>query len=156
MSAHFRELFLYDEWANREVICELRKLESPSARAIELLAHILSAQHLWLERLGKQPQSYPVWPNWDLAECEKQVATLSDLWGQYVQESPKEAASYKNTAGESWRSEAEDVLMHVIMHSAYHRGQIAIVVRQAGFTPAYTDYIHGVRKGFVPGVAAGG
>ena len=32
--------------------------------------------------------------------------------------------------------------MHVIMHSAYHRGQIAADVRAAGLTPAYTDFIH--------------
>jgi uncharacterized damage-inducible protein DinB len=37
--------------------------------------------------------------------------------------------------------------MHVIMHSAYHRGQIAAEVRAAGLTPAYTDFIQSVRQG---------
>ena len=40
-----------------------------------------------------------------------------------------------------------DILTHVTMHSAYHRGQIAADVRVAGFTPAYTDFIHAVRTG---------
>jgi uncharacterized damage-inducible protein DinB len=35
------------------------------------------------------------------------------------------------------------------MHSTYHRGQIAAAMRQAGATPAYTDFIHAVRQGFV-------
>jgi uncharacterized damage-inducible protein DinB len=39
--------------------------------------------------------------------------------------------------------------MHVIMHSAYHRGQIAADTRAAGFTPAYTDFIHAIRNEFV-------
>ena len=39
----------------------------------------------------------------------------------------------------------EDVLLHVVMHSVYHRGQIATEVRAAGHTPAYTDYIQAVR-----------
>jgi uncharacterized damage-inducible protein DinB len=39
--------------------------------------------------------------------------------------------------------------MQVIMHSAYHRGQIASDMRAAGFTPAYTDFIHAIRQGFV-------
>jgi len=39
--------------------------------------------------------------------------------------------------------------MHVIMHSAYHRGQIATDMRAAGLTPAYTDFIHSIRRGFV-------
>jgi uncharacterized damage-inducible protein DinB len=35
------------------------------------------------------------------------------------------------------------------MHSAYHRGQAALEMRAAGIQPAYTDFIHGVRQGFV-------
>lgn len=57
--------------------------------------------------------------------------------------------TYKNTKGESWTNQTEDILMHVIVHSAYHRGQIAADVRAAGFTPAYTDFIHAVRQGLV-------
>jgi uncharacterized damage-inducible protein DinB len=37
----------------------------------------------------------------------------------------------------------------VLFHSAYHRGQIASQMRAAGFTPAYTDFIHAVREGFI-------
>jgi uncharacterized damage-inducible protein DinB len=43
----------------------------------------------------------------------------------------------------------EDVLTHVLFHSAYHRGQIALQMRASGAEPAYTDFIHAVRKGFV-------
>ena len=39
--------------------------------------------------------------------------------------------------------------MHVVMHGAYHRGQIATVVRQGGETPAYTDYVQARRTGAV-------
>jgi uncharacterized damage-inducible protein DinB len=35
------------------------------------------------------------------------------------------------------------------MHSSYHRGQIAADMRAAGVTPAFTDFIHAVRQGFV-------
>jgi len=35
------------------------------------------------------------------------------------------------------------------MHSAYHRGQIATAMRAAGYAPAYTDFIHCIRQGFV-------
>jgi uncharacterized damage-inducible protein DinB len=33
------------------------------------------------------------------------------------------------------------------MHSQYHRGQIALVLRESGAEPAYTDYIQAVRTG---------
>ena len=50
---------------------------------------------------------------------------------------------------EAYDSLVRDILTHVFMHSAYHRGQIASDMRQAGFVPAYTDFIHGVRQGLV-------
>ena len=42
-----------------------------------------------------------------------------------------------------------DILSHVLRHSHYHRGQIASAVREAGGTPAYTDFIHAVRTGLI-------
>jgi uncharacterized damage-inducible protein DinB len=35
------------------------------------------------------------------------------------------------------------------MHSAYHRGQIASLMRAGGSAPAYTDFIHAVRRGLI-------
>jgi len=43
----------------------------------------------------------------------------------------------------------EDILTHVTIHSAYHRGQIASDLRAAGQAPAYTDFIHAVRLGLI-------
>ena len=60
-----------------------------------------------------------------------------------------EAVSYKNSKGEVWSNSVQDILMHVVIHSAYHRGQIAADMRSAGHVPAYTDFIHGVRQGLL-------
>jgi uncharacterized damage-inducible protein DinB len=43
----------------------------------------------------------------------------------------------------------EEILTHLVIHSAYHRGQIASDLRAAGQEPAYTDYIHAVRQGLL-------
>ena len=56
---------------------------------------------------------------------------------------------YRNSKGEAWSNRVEDILTHVLMHSAYHRGQIALEMRAAGTEPAYTDFIHAVRQGFL-------
>jgi uncharacterized damage-inducible protein DinB len=37
----------------------------------------------------------------------------------------------------------------VLLHSAYHRGQIASFMRASGDTPAYTDFILAVRQGLI-------
>ena len=151
LTAYFRRQFAYDEWANREVLTALPVGSEASLRSVQLMAHVLSAQRLWLERLTQQPQSCPVWPQWSLEHCKQQVAEQSRLWRDYLQGrlDLSQTVSYKNTKGEPWTSTVQDILTHVVMHSAYHRGQIASHMRAGGLTPAYTDFIHCVRQGLI-------
>jgi uncharacterized damage-inducible protein DinB len=147
---HLRRQFAYDAWANREVMAAIRT-RAGDERALQLMSHIVAAERLWLERLEQKPQTLPVWPKADLNSCEAQAAELSRLWMEYLQgitgEDLARKISYKNSKGEVWVSTVEDVLIHVVVHSAYHRGQIASHMRSIGQTPAYTDFIHGVRQG---------
>jgi uncharacterized damage-inducible protein DinB len=153
MLEHIASLFSYDDWANREVLASLEAWATPPARSIQLMAHIVSAERLWLERLLVQKQTSPVWPLFTLEQCKLEVGQLSGLWKNYLtslgEAGLTRSLTYKNTKGESFSSQKQDILMHVVMHAAYHRGQIAADIRAAGFTPAYTDFIHAVRQGFV-------
>ena len=92
-------------------------------------------------------------PSSPAEECERQAAELPALWKNYLAASSEadlaKTVSYQNSKGETWSSRKDDILMHLITHSAYHRGQVAAAVRAAGFTPAYTDFIHSIRQGFV-------
>jgi uncharacterized damage-inducible protein DinB len=94
-----------------------------------------------------------VWPKPDLDQCEAEASELERLWHEHLDlitaGDVAQSVSYKNTKGESWTSTIWDILTHVVVHSAYHRGQIASHMRANGQTPAYTDFIHGVRQGLV-------
>jgi uncharacterized damage-inducible protein DinB len=150
---HFTRLFIYDAWANHEVLGSLGAAPGPPARSLKFIAHILASERLWLERLEQKAQTIPVWPEFTTAECGNLAADQSRLWKIYLAESSEadlgKLVSYRNTLGENWSSRKDDILMHVVTHSAYHRGQIAADMRAAGLTPAYTDFIHSVRQGFV-------
>lgn len=144
-------LFKYDAWANEEVLRSLKAMTTPHGRGFKLLAHILSAQWLWLERMKGVPQSFAVWPEWTQEQIEAELPKLRRAWKVFLGE--KKAADmalrfqYTNTKGEHFSSTFGDTAMHVAMHGAYHRGQIALLVRESGAEPAYTDYIHAVRTG---------
>jgi len=148
---HFRQVFAYDDWANREVLNKLR--ECPNARSLQLFAHILSAERVWFERVQAQKQTFPVWPDFSLETCSAQAEEISTGWKQYLalanDSTLQFALTYKNSIGETWTSNVGDILTHVILHSAYHRGQIAADMRASGHTPAHTDFIHGIRQGLV-------
>jgi len=150
---HLRRQFAYDAWANREVLAELSMSPDPEGKPLQLLAHILTAERLWLERIRKQPQSLSVWPDFSIDQCAAQINDLARLWREFFEQLSRadlsENVTYKNSKGEPWTSTVEDVLTHVLLHSAYHRGQIASQVRAAGETPAYTDFIHAARQGLI-------
>jgi uncharacterized damage-inducible protein DinB len=151
--ADFRRLFTYDTWANREVLAALQAVASAPPRSVQLVAHILSAERLWFERLHGDKPSLPVWPEFSLERCELELAELGELCTRDFASSSEgdlsRTVTYENSKGQTWSSTKSDILMHVFMHSVYHRGQIAADMRGAGLTPAYTDFIHSIRQGFV-------
>jgi len=160
LADHFRQQFAYDEWANQEVLKAIRSSGAARERSLQLMAHIISAERLWLERLKQQPQTTPVWPEGDLEQCEAQTAEVAHLWREHLDlitaGDVHQSVSYKNSKGEAYTSTIEDILSHVVLHSAYHRGQIASHMRASGQTPAYTDFIHGVRQGLVKSASGDG
>lgn len=151
--AHFLRLFTYDHWANRECLAVLSAATPTPPDVLRLMAHALSAQKLWLERLQRVPQSVAVWPSSTIEDCTALADEMLSAWKNYLAQLPaadlEKAIDYRNSKGEHWSSRVEDVLMHVLMHSAYHRGQVALKMRAAGLQPANTDFIHGVRQGLV-------
>lgn len=150
---HYAQLVSYDGWANLEVIASLRTAGAPPERSRKWMAHIIAAEHVWLGRLLQRSPRFPVWPELHLDQCEEEAKQLMSSWKDYLATGSwdllDQTIAYKNSKGEPWNSLARDVLTHVFMHSTYHRGQIAADLRQTGFVPPYTDFIHGVRQGLV-------
>jgi uncharacterized damage-inducible protein DinB len=141
-------LFDYDDWANREEVTRLRGIGSPPA--LRLLNHIIGTQWLWLARIRSERPKMAVWPELTLDQAEAELDPLRDAWRETLRDVDRATSiEYRNSKGEPWSSTIEDVLVHVVMHGSYHRGQIATIVRQGGETPAYTDFIHATRTGAV-------
>jgi uncharacterized damage-inducible protein DinB len=150
----FLRMFDYDSWANRECIAAMcGAAGSISPDMVGRMAHILSAQKLWLERILNRPQSMAVWPSATTEECVTLAEQVSSAWRNYLKTLSQRTldcnVKYRNSKGEPWSSRVDDILIHVLFHSAYHRGQIALQMRASGFTPASTDFIHAVRAGFI-------
>jgi uncharacterized damage-inducible protein DinB len=152
MLQHVRTLFEYDNWANQEVLKAVKAADEPPQRSVKLLAHVIAAEFVWFDRLKQQPQSTPVWPELNLQECAARLQSLNISWREYLNGLSAEGLSqpihYKNSKGEAWDSTVGEILTHVAMHSAYHRGQIALDIRSSGYVPALTDYIHWARQKF--------
>jgi uncharacterized damage-inducible protein DinB len=147
-----REL-AYNAWANLEALRSLIAAQTVPQRAAAVMAHTIGAEWLWLRRLGHSAAPFEVWPTLRLTECRAQLRELSRAWQTYLSgltpESLVQQIRYTNSKGEDWSNTVEDVLTHVVLHSSYHRGQIATLLGRAGETAAYSDYIECVRRGYL-------
>ena len=138
-------LFRYDDWANREEVRHLRTSSHPNA--LRLLGHIVGTQWLWYARLRGEPPREAIWPDLTLDGIEQSIDLIGSFWQEFLSGADFDGTiSYTNSKGQPWTSRVEDVVMHVILHGAYHRGQIALALRTSGREPAYTDYIHCTRS----------
>jgi uncharacterized damage-inducible protein DinB len=150
----FRRLFAYDTWGNLATLGSIRRATlAPSSRACAVVAHLVGAGRLWLDRLHGRTASIEIWPALSLDECETGFRDLGTEWARYLDRLKpgglERKIAYVNSKGENWESAVGDVLMHVTLHGTYHRGQIATLLRQSGESPAYTDFIEATRRGLV-------
>lgn len=145
MSDHFRKLYEHLAWADERVLQSLRAAHSVLKRDLDLYSHILGSEHNWLSRMNGNAPKLAIWPTLTLDECERvgkeNVSTFSALISSLTPELLQKSITYRNSAGDQFTSTLEDILTHVSLHGAYHRGQIAASIRAAGDAPTPTDYI---------------
>jgi uncharacterized damage-inducible protein DinB len=145
-------LFAYDAWANRETLASVRAAGAPPA-ALRLIAHVAAAERLWMDRMDGLGRPPAVWPEWTAEECGDELRRLAADWTERIRDlGPSDGAravDYVNSKGEPWATSVDDILAHVLLHSSYHRGQVAYVLRAGGAEPPYTDYVHCVRRGLI-------
>lgn len=150
---YLRKLYGYDHWANQEVARALQAAPQAPERSLRLMAHVVGTEWTWRSRILPESKKMAVWPQLTVEQILEEVAELKTAWtGYFGQLTPArlaESADYTNSKGEHFSSRIGDILMHVVMHSAYHRGQIAADMRASGLEPVYTDFIHAVRQAMV-------
>jgi uncharacterized damage-inducible protein DinB len=149
MREHLAMVYKHLAWADRRVFESLRAARSVLKKDLDLYSHILGSEHVWLSRINGTSPRFAVWPTLTLDECQRLAddnsAAFNDLISELTEENRETPVTYRNSAGEQYTSTLEDILTHVSLHGAYHRGQIAASIRAAGDTPSPTDYIAFVR-----------
>lgn len=136
-------------WADERVIGALANCPAAQPEALPLLSHLLAAEHVWLARLECRVTSRSVWPTLSLAECITSAAENAVGYAAYLErlsdDGLAEVVQYKTTKGVACATSVVDILTHVVIHGAYHRGQIAKALGRAGTPAVDTDYITYVR-----------
>jgi len=143
MKSFFRELFEYNHYHNQKLI----SLFSNNAykypnKILMLCSHILNAHLIWNNRILQSTQKTEVWEML-LTQDMKKVDEDNYTNSLHIIENfdLTKAVNYKNSKGALFENIIRDILFHVINHSTYHRGQIALAFRQNSLEPIASDYI---------------
>ncbi|HEV2291948.1 MAG TPA: DinB family protein [Gemmatimonadales bacterium] len=142
---HLVRLIDHLAWADEHALSALRGAQRPDPSVVELYGHILGAECEWLARIEGRKAEAAVWPKLTLDECAalagRNAAALRTFVAGLGAADLGRNITYRNSAGLEFTSTVEDILLHVALHGAYHRGQVARALREGGAVPAATDYI---------------
>jgi uncharacterized damage-inducible protein DinB len=158
----FRHWYEYEKDCNAK---SLRMLNSvPAAnrslpsftRAVEKMAHLVAARHWWLYRLGvvaDHPESW--FPPTTLEQLPAALQAIERRWTDYLARLSEADVTSDFTGtgpdGKRYRWPLVDLLTQVFGHAWYHRGQIAMLVKDLGGEAVDTDYIFWDRPTLVEG-----
>lgn len=154
--ADVRSLYEYNEWANARIFAAAAELKqatfaeprgSSFSSIRDTVAHIATSEWVWLRRWrGESPSAPPEWGA--LADAASLAGKLGEveadrreLLSGLTDADLLEQVAYRNLRGEDFAQPLVDQLLHVVNHSTYHRGQVATLARQAGFSAPATDLI---------------
>jgi len=146
---HLRELFIYNDWANRRIVTALES--SPGEKARKILAHLLVTEKEYYERLyGKDSTGFDFWQNLSLEDCgnlaKENAENYERVLKRFDDEGLGQIAKYKTSEGVAYQNTFRELLTHVLFHSSTHRGNIILKMREENYAPPKIDYIIYLRE----------
>ena len=146
---HLRQIFDYNDWANRRIIVALKEYKSEKSR--QILAHLLITEAEYFERLyGKDSFGFDFWQDLSLEDCAELARETAERYEKLLRKFDDEglniSAQYRTSEGDWKENTFRELLTHVLRHSSIHRGNIMLKLREEGFAPPKIDYIIYLRE----------
>ena len=157
-----RQLYHYDRWANNRVFQAASKLSveeftrdlGGSFRSVrDTLVHIIGGEWIWLRYWKEPPTSSALLTGLrtrrDLLfnpDSFPSVATVQLKWAEVENEQTEfvngltDELLQRMLPFRATQVRLAHLMQHVANHSTYHRGQVALMMRQLGAEPVATDF----------------
>ncbi|MDD9271556.1 DinB family protein [Paenibacillus sp. GCM10023248] len=134
-------------WADGRILDALDESETKNKDLLKLVRHVAVAERVWLSRLqGKGSAQYSLWEEAeDLTVIRTMFEENAEHYRIYIEGLEEseldEMIDYANLSGVLFRTSVRDILLQVLLHGQYHRGQINRALRIESAEPAQVDYI---------------
>lgn len=136
MKDYFIKLFNYDKYTNQKITETIVAANGPE-KPLQLMAHLLTAEQVWLRRLnGEYKISVVLWPTWQAGELEPVINDTHASWMSYLNNFTdadlEKTITYQNFQGLEFTMRLVDIITHVINHGTHTRAQAGVHLRLAG------------------------
>ncbi|MDB5141298.1 MAG: hypothetical protein JWQ66_11 [Mucilaginibacter sp.] len=150
MKAYFIQLSNYDRYANLRILETIIKAGNPE-KPVQLMAHLLAAQQIWLKRFKGEPTiGIELWPDWKADTFEQLInnnhRSLINFLDYLDHNDFDNIINYKSLKGDSYENKLSEILAHMINHGTHHRAQAGQLLKLAGADLPGTDYIFYLRE----------
>jgi uncharacterized damage-inducible protein DinB len=150
MRDYFINLFHYNEWANKQVFVKLPEVIDRDPSILLLFSHVVMVERLWLGRILRSDEKFPVWEPIPLPELIRHVNLSAQNWGEFLasltDDQLKRQIPYVNTQGVAYQNSITEIVTQTVHHGTHHRGQIVSAIRRLGIEPPVLDYIAYLRS----------
>ena len=139
----FKDKFEYDFLSNKKWIEHLAEHEDNlSPYILKSMSHIINVHHIWIYRIQqKKQESF----TWDVLPVDFWLKLAQENYRQTLEFIEnidfKEKINYHDEEGVEMERETVDILYHILQHNTYHRGQIALELRNLNLPVPVFNFI---------------
>lgn len=151
-----KSLYGYKAWANSELFAVLAALPPANAEQLHIclrtLNHVYVVDRIFQAHLRGEPRPFDATNTADtptLGRLARDVGATDAWYVSYVttlaESALSEVLAFKFTDGDAGHMAREEILLHVLFHGGYHRGNVGQVLKSISVAPPrdlYTKYLH--------------
>ena len=127
MKNNYLHQFDYELWANELTINAIKLSNEPDERVFQLISHIVASHSIWLSRIKGEKPGIGGWDLMTLDECLDCARNTTKNWSEYLNKANTEEFERQihfKLLEKDAKISVKNLIIHLISHSAYHRGQI--------------------------------
>ena len=137
----------YNLWAHQRMFETMRQLSEDQIHFVipssfssiyKTVLHLLDAESIWWQRLKLVERIEGPGKTFtgNFAELESRLIQQSRQWEEWVRDANEmqlgHVFAYQNSRREQFKQSVHEVLLHLVNHSTYHRGQLVTMLHQLG------------------------
>ena len=134
-------LVRHSNWANEAWIDFIAGNCPTDEYLLQRMSHILLGEQAWFQRLDGKDPDRDIWNVMTIPQLRHKHKEHQSIYTQSLSGDLGRIVEYTRFTGERYQSPVSDILLHLTLHAAHHRGQMAVSASGKGFAPVNTDFI---------------